>query len=236
MSHQFPLSDDQKRRSVIKKIGIGVLVSGSGSNLQSLIDNIEAGRLDAKIHIVISNNEDAYALKRCRKHNIATAVVDHRDFSFREDFDRQLVTILNEYDVELVVMAGFMRILTPVFFRAFPMRIMNIHPALLPAFPGLHVQQQAIDYGAKFSGCTVHFADKGIDSGPVIIQAVVPVYGDDDADSLAGRILKEEHRIYPQAVQYYAEGRILITGRKVTILNTVKSEQTSLINPPLSET
>ena len=147
------------------------------------------------------------------------AVIDHREFDTREDYDRCVIAKLRAADVELVVMAGFMRILSPEFFRAFPRRIMNIHPALLPAFPGTHVQKKAVEYGVKFSGCTVHFADEGVDTGPIIIQSVVPVYEDDTADTLSARILKEEHRIYPQAIQYYAEGRIEIKGRKVLIRN-----------------
>jgi phosphoribosylglycinamide formyltransferase-1 len=136
--------------------------------------------------------------------------------------------------VELVLMAGFMRILTPLFFKAFPMKILNIHPALLPSFPGLHVQQKAIDYGVKFSGCTVHFADEGVDSGPIVMQAVVPVYDDDDEKTLSMRILREEHRIYPQAIQYYAEGRIDISGRIVRIMNSQSNEQATLVNPLLT--
>lgn len=234
MNVPFPLSDNQKRGGGRRKISLGVLVSGNGSNLQSLIENIENNRLDGRISIVISNNQDAYALKRCRKHNIPTAVVDHNLFASREDFDRRMIEILNASGVELVVMAGFMRILTPVFFQAFPMKILNIHPALLPSFPGLHVQQKAVDYGVKFSGCTVHFADEGVDSGPIVIQAVVPVYDNDDGKSLSERILQEEHRIYSQAIQYYAEGRIAITGRRVRILNSIPSENTALINPSLT--
>jgi len=236
MTDQFTSSETQGVREARRKTVLGVLVSGNGSNLQSLIENIENKKLDGQISVVISNNPCAYALERCRKHNIPTAVVDHRRFAAREDFDRRVIEILKASGVELVVMAGFMRILTPLFFRAFPMKIINIHPALLPAFSGLHVQQKAIDYGVKFSGCTVHFADEGVDSGPVIIQAVVPVYDDDDASSLSKRILAEEHRIYPQAIQYYAEGRIEINGRKVRILNSTRREHTALINPPLTIT
>jgi len=217
-----------------KKIPVGVLASGSGSNLQSLIDHIEAGRLDAEIRVVLCNNADAYALERCRKHSIPARVVDHRAFASRELFDRRMIEILNACGVTLVVMAGFMRILSPEFFRAFPLRIMNIHPALLPSFPGTHVQQKALDYGARFSGCTVHFADEGVDSGPIIIQAVVPVFDEDTAESLAERILKEEHRIYPQAVQYYAEGRIEIAGRRVRIRNGCAATEKALHNPPLT--
>jgi phosphoribosylglycinamide formyltransferase 1 len=218
----------------MKRIGIGVLVSGSGSNLQSLIDHIESGTLDSEIKIVISNNPNAYALERCRKHKILSAVVDHHRYASREDFDRRIIEIMVAAGVELVVMAGFMRILSSAFFRAFPMRIMNIHPALLPAFPGTHVQQKAVDYGVKFSGCTVHFAEEGIDSGPIIIQSVVPVYEDDTGETLAARILKEEHRIYPQAIQYYAEGRIEIQGRKVKIKSGNRVPGNAIYNPPLS--
>lgn len=216
-----------------KRIPIGVLASGSGSNLQSLIDHIEAGRLDAEICVVLCNNADAYALERCRKHGIQAHLVDHRAFATRELFDRRMIEILNDCGAILVVMAGFMRILTSEFFRAFPLRIMNIHPALLPSFPGTHVQQKALDYGVRFSGCTVHFADEGVDSGPIIIQAVVPVFDEDTAESLAERILKEEHRIYPQAVQYYAEGRIEISGRRVRIRNCCAATDKALHNPPL---
>jgi phosphoribosylglycinamide formyltransferase-1 len=219
---------------MVKKISIGVLVSGSGSNLQSLIDHIDQGTLDAEIRLVLSNNPDAFALERCRKRGIPTAVVDHREFPSRELFDGRMIEILNDAGVELVVMAGFMRILSREFFRAFPLRIMNIHPALLPAFPGTHVQQKAVDYGVKFSGCTVHFVDEGVDTGPIIIQAVVPVYDEDDAEILAARILKEEHRIYPQAVQYYAEGRIEIEGRRVRIRNICRATETVSQNPPLT--
>lgn len=233
MDQLFPTSDIARNNTTRRKIPIGVLVSGNGSNLQSLIDHTENGKLDAEIRIVISNNQEAYALERCRKHNIPTAVVNHRDFDTRESFDRRMIEILNASGVELVVMAGFMRVLSPVFFQAFPMKIMNIHPALLPSFPGIHVQQKAADYGVKFSGCTVHFAEEGVDSGPIIIQAVVPVYDDDDGETLADRILKEEHRIYPQAIQYYAEGIIELIGRKVRILNIPHSSEKSLYNPPL---
>ena len=219
---------------MLQKIGIGVLVSGSGSNLQSIIDHIEDGTLDAEIRVVLSNNAEAYALERCKKHGILAAVVDHRQFSSREEFDRRVIEILKRSGVDLVVMAGFMRILSPEFFRAFPQKILNIHPALLPAFPGIHVQQKAVEYGVKFSGCTVHFADEGVDTGPIIIQAVVPVLEDDTAEDLAARILKEEHRIYPQAIQYYAEGRIEIEGHKVRIRSERRMKEIALHNPPLT--
>jgi phosphoribosylglycinamide formyltransferase-1 len=217
-----------------QKIDLGILVSGNGSNLQAIIDRCAEGTLDAKIRIVLSNNPKAYALERCRKHGIPAMVIDHHEFPSRELFDRRAVELLKAAGVELVVMAGFMRILSSEFFRSFPLRIMNIHPALLPAFPGIHVQQEALEYGVKFSGCTVHFADEGVDSGPIIIQAVVPVYDDDTADTLADRILNEEHRIYPQAIQYYAEGRIEMEGRKVRIKNERRTIKKALHNPSLT--
>jgi phosphoribosylglycinamide formyltransferase 1 len=216
------------------KLNIGVLVSGSGSNLQSLIDNIEKGLLDAKINVVVSNNPDAYALERARKHGIPGIVIEHTGYKAREDFDRAIIGALNAHPVELVVLAGFMRVLTPLFLDVFPMRVINIHPALLPAFPGTHVQQQAITYGAKFSGCTVHFVDKGVDTGPIIIQSVVPIYDSDDENTLAARILQEEHRIYPQAIQYYSEGKLDIRGRRVYIRNGNEAEISPLHNPALT--
>jgi len=217
------------------KLKLGVLVSGGGSNLQAIIDNIEAGRLDAQISVVISNNADAFSLQRCRNHNVPAIVVDHRDYTSRNDFDRHLIDVLRSYDVELVVMAGFMRILTKSFLAAFPMRIMNIHPALLPAFPGLHVQKQALDYGVRFSGCTVHFADGGVDTGPIIIQAVVPVFDEDNEERLAARILQEEHKIYSRAIQWYAENRLEVQGRKVLLKGNRGGDIRAQHNPPLSE-
>ncbi|MCX7817260.1 MAG: phosphoribosylglycinamide formyltransferase [Syntrophales bacterium] len=214
-------------------INIGVLVSGSGSNLQAIIDNIERGRLDARIAIVISNNPEAYALERCRRHGVPYVVIRHEDYATRESFDRAMIDVLNANGVELVVMAGFMRILSREFLDAFPMRIMNIHPALLPSFPGLHGQKKAVEYGVKFSGCTVHFADEGVDTGPVIIQAVVPVLPDDTEESLAARILREEHKIYSQAIQWYAEGRLEVKGRKVIVKGQKIPNTEPLFNPPL---
>jgi phosphoribosylglycinamide formyltransferase-1 len=211
-------------------VKIGVLVSGSGSNLQAIIDNIEAGRLDAEIRIIVSNLPDVYALERARKHGIPSLVLPHKGLK-REEFDRKLVEVLKENDVELVVLAGFMRIVTPVLLRAFPMRVMNIHPALLPAFPGVHVWQAEVDYGVKFAGCTVHFVDEGTDTGPIIIQAVVPVYDGDTADTLNARILKQEHRVYSQAIQLYAEGKIRIQGRRVLTPGHPQAADEFLINP-----
>ena len=217
-----------------KKVNMGVLVSGSGTNLQSIIDNSEKGFLDADIKVVISNNPDSYALERSKKHNIPAVLIEQSDFTNREDFDRKMIEILNSYSVELVAMAGFMRILSPAFLKAFPMRVINIHPAILPSFPGLHGQQQAFDYGVKFSGCSVHFADEGVDTGPIIIQAVVPVYDDDTEDSLSERILKEEHKIYSQAIQRYAEGKLEVVGRKVRVKDHKQIGDSPLHNPPLT--
>ena len=216
-------------------VNLGVLVSGSGSNLQSIIDNIERGTLPARIGIVVSNNPEAFALERARKHGIAAVVIEHTGFADREAYDRRVVNTLQAHGVELVVLAGFMRVLSPFFLRSFPMRVMNIHPALLPSFPGTHGQRKAFDYGVKFSGCTVHFADEGVDTGPIIIQAVVPVYDADTEDTLSRRILKEEHRIYPQAIRLYAEGKLHVEGRKVRVLDHPEPEDSPRHNPPVTD-
>lgn len=213
---------------------VGVLASGSGTNLQAIIDRTLEGTLAAEIAVVIANNPTAGALGRAERAGLPNLCIDHRKFSKRELFDQALVRALQDAEVELVVLAGFMRIITPTFIEAFPERVINIHPALLPAFPGLHVQQQAIDYGARFSGCTVHFVDGGVDTGPIIIQAVVPVLSDDTEETLAARILEQEHKIYPQAIQWFAEGRVHIKGRKVSIEKSIRTAPTSMINPPLS--
>lgn len=213
---------------------IGVLVSGSGSNLQSIIDNIELGNIKAEISVVISNVAGVYALERAKKHNIPTEVIDHRNFKTREEFDKKLVQVLKSYNVELVVMAGFLRVITKVLLDAFPMKVLNIHPALLPAFPGLHVQKKALDYGVKFAGCTVHFADEGVDSGPIIIQGIVPVLDNDTEETLSKRILKVEHKIYPMAIKLYAEGRLKISDRRVIIDPPLSADENQyLTNPPI---
>ncbi|MFZ3156334.1 MAG: phosphoribosylglycinamide formyltransferase [Smithella sp.] len=198
---------------------LGVLISGNGSNLQSIIDHIEKGSLKAIIKIVISNNPDAYGAIRAKKHGIPVVILKHTDFKNKEDFDLELIKILKSNQVDLVILAGFMRILTPAFLKAFSHKIMNIHPALLPSFPGIHGQKQAVEYGVKISGCTVHFVDEGVDTGPIIIQSAVQVLDDDTEETLAARILKKEHMIYPQAIQLFADGKIEIKGRKVLIKN-----------------
>ncbi len=214
-------------------VKLGVLVSGSGSNLQVIIDNIEAGRLDVRIQVVLSNAAGVYALERAQKHGIPTLVLPHKGLK-REEYDQKLVEALRAHEVELVILAGFMRIVTPVLLRAFPMRVMNIHPALLPSFPGTHVWQAEVDYGVKFAGCTVHFVDEGTDTGPIIIQAVVPVYDQDTADTLNARILKQEHKIYSQAIQLYAQGRLKIKGRRVLTEGYPQPPEDFMINPPLT--
>ncbi len=216
----------------MRKLKVAVLASGSGTNLQSIIDQTVAGRIAAEIVLVISNNPDAGALERAAQAGIPTACINHREFGSRQNFDQKVVRALQEAGTELVVLAGFMRIISDVFLAAFPQRIINIHPSLLPAFPGLHVQQKAIDYGARFSGCTVHIVDGGVDSGPIVIQAVVPVSSDDTEETLAARILKQEHKIYPQAIQWFAEGRICIEGRRVIIRDRGDLPEAQ-INPPL---
>lgn len=203
--------------SNMSKLRLGVLASGSGSNLQAIIDSIKCGNLPCEIAVVISDKPDAYALKRAELYGIKTEAVQSKTFHNKEAFDTELVRILKDHNVELVVLAGFMRVVTRILINAFPMRIMNIHPALLPSFPGLHVQKKAIEYGAKFSGCTVHFVDEGVDTGPIIIQAVVPVYDNDTEETLSARIIKEEHRIYPYAIKLFAEGRLEVRGRRVTV-------------------
>ena len=196
---------------------LGVLISGNGSNLQSIVDHIEKGSLKAIIKIVISNNPEAYGITRAKKHGIPIVVLKNGDFKNKEEFDLELIRILKSNFVDLVILAGFMRIITPTLLKAFPHKIMNIHPALLPSFPGIHGQKQALEYGVKLSGCTVHFVDEGVDTGPIIIQSAVQVFDDDTEETLAARILKEEHRIYSQAIQLFAEGKIEIKGRKVRI-------------------
>jgi len=204
-------------RDLSQPCALAVLVSGNGSNLQVIIDRIESGELNARIACVISNNPDAYALTRAQAHAIPTIVHEISGFTGRREYDAALVKILQGFGVELVVLAGFMRILSDVMVSAFPDAIMNIHPALLPAFPGLHAQQQALDYGVKFSGCTVHFVDCGTDTGPIILQAVVPVNQDDTEAALSARIQAEEHRTFPQAIRLFVEGKIHVDGRLVRI-------------------
>ena len=210
---------------------IAVLVSGSGSNLQAIIDASEAGGIPGKVGVVVSNKVDAYGLVRARNHGIPAESVDHRSFDSREAFDARLVEIIRSHGADLVCLAGFMRLVTPVFLRAFPGRILNIHPALLPSFPGTHGPRDALRYGVRFSGCTVHFLDEGVDTGPIVVQAVVPVYEDDTEETLAARILSEEHRIYPMAIRLFLEGKLTVSGRRVFTGDTGKIPDFSRRNP-----
>ncbi len=196
---------------------IGVLASGRGSNLQAIIDAIEAGKLDCRLAVVVSDRADAQALERALKHGAPGIFVDPKSYANREAFDQAVLGVLAEHRVELVCLAGYMRVLSPTFVRALPAQIMNIHPALLPVFPGLHAQRQALQYGVKVSGATVHFVDEGVDTGPIICQAAVQVREDDTEETLAARILAEEHQLYPRAVRLYAEGRLAIVGRRVLV-------------------
>lgn len=199
-------------------VSIAVLVSGNGSNFQAIVDAIEAGRIThAHIACLVSNKADAFALERAKKHNITSIVLDHKSYPNRQAYDAALVEVLHQHGVQLVILAGFMRLLSPVMINAFPNSIMNIHPALLPAFPGLDAQQQALDYGARYTGCTVHFVDSGTDTGPIILQAVVPILGCDTIETLTQRIHGEEHRTYVEAVRLFCEGRLHVEGRKVII-------------------
>lgn len=211
-------------------LNIGVLVSGSGSNLQAIIDAVEAGSLKCAIRVVISNRPSAFAVERAKKHSIPVEIITRDEFPLREAYDAEMAQRLKKHGVDLVVMAGFMRLITGEMLSAFPMRIINIHPSLLPAFPGLDVQKKAIEHGVRFSGATVHFVDAGLDSGPIIIQAVVPVKDSDTTETLSQRILVEEHRIYPIAIQLYAEGRLTIIGRRVLVADATTPEA-ALVNP-----
>jgi phosphoribosylglycinamide formyltransferase-1 len=216
----------------MKKIKLGVLVSGRGSNLQAIIDNIGNGSLGAELAVVISDQPDAYALERARKHGIPGVHVSAKGYRGRRDeYDSLLVQELRKHDVGLVVLAGFMRIITPTLLKAFPQRVINIHPALLPAFPGLHVQKAALEHGVKFSGCTVHFVDEGMDTGPIIIQAVVPVLDNDTEDTLSSRILAQEHKIYSRAIQLIAEDRLRIEGRRVLVTGGRTATEDFLMHP-----
>jgi phosphoribosylglycinamide formyltransferase-1 len=217
----------------VSTLTIGVLASGRGSNFQSIIDSIESGYIDAEIRLLIADNAAAFALERAKKHDIECVVMPPRRFGSRDLYFGSITEELKKRGVRLVVLAGFMRIVGKPLIEAFPNGIMNIHPALLPAFPGLHGQKQAIDYGVKISGCTVHFVDEGMDTGPVIIQAAVPVMDDDTEEALSERILTHEHRIFPEAIKLFAEGRLEIVGRRVKIKKARRGEK-ALINPPLS--
>jgi phosphoribosylglycinamide formyltransferase-1 len=198
-------------------INIGVLISGRGSNLQAIIDASEKGDIPAKVAVVVSNNPKAHGLERAKKHNIPTAVFDPKAFSDKNIYELEIVKTLKKKKVELICLAGYMRIVGPVLLEHFYGKMINIHPSLLPSFPGLHAQKQALEHGAKVSGVTVHFVDEGCDTGPIILQTAVPVLDDDTEEDLSDRILEQEHKIYPEAIKLFAEGKLKIEGRRVII-------------------
>lgn len=202
-----------------KKHVLGVLCSGRGTDLQSIIDAVNAGQIDAKIGVVITDKPGVMALERAEKAGIKNICINRKEFADRQSFEEKLTEALKAEGVTLVVLAGFMRILSPYFVHEFSGRIMNIHPALLPSFTGAHAHRDVLAYGVKVSGCTVHFVDEGMDSGPIILQAAVPVFQDDTEDTLGARVLEQEHILYPKAIQLYVEGRLRVDGRHVTILD-----------------
>lgn len=196
---------------------LGVLASGRGTDLQSIIDAARRGELHATIGVVLSDNPDAFALMRAKKAGIPAICVNRKEYDGREPFEQALIKELEAKGVTLVVLAGFMRILTPLFVRHYKGKILNIHPALLPSFPGAHAHRDVLAYGVKVSGCTIHFVDEGTDSGPIIAQAAVPVFDGDTEDTLGARVLEQEHKLYPQVIEWYCEGRLHIEGRHVRI-------------------
>ena len=202
----------------VKKLPIAVFVSGRGTNLQSIIDAIESGKLDAEIKLVISNRSKAYALKRCEKHGIPYEVIPSKNYKDPKEWGKALIEAVKKSGAELIVLAGFMKIVPPNFIEAFENRIINIHPSLLPAFRGLDAQKQAFDYGVTITGCSVHLVTPELDAGPIIAQAAVPVLPNDTAQTLANRILEHEHRIYPQVIQWFAENRVKVDNGKVVVL------------------
>lgn len=205
-------------RSPRKKGKIAVFISGRGSNFVAIHEAILAGRINAETGLVFTNKEDAPGLRIARERNLPTLFLDPKAYSSREDYDRVVIEEMTKRDIDLICLAGYMRILTIPFCQEFKNRMMNIHPALLPAFPGLHVQKKALEWGVRYSGATVHFVTPEVDMGPIILQAVVPVLQDDTEETLSDRILKEEHKIYPEAVRLYFEGKLEVRGRRVFIL------------------
>ncbi|MFA5839057.1 MAG: phosphoribosylglycinamide formyltransferase [Candidatus Margulisiibacteriota bacterium] len=199
-------------------LNLGVLISGRGSNLQAIIDACEKGELPAKVAVVITNNSLAYGVERAKKHNIPVLAIEPNQFKDKNTYELEIVKILQQHAVQLVCLAGYMRIIGPVLLEHFQGRMINIHPALLPSFPGLHGQKQALEHGVKISGATVHYVDEGCDTGPIILQAAVTVLENDTEEGLSQRILEQEHLLYPQAIKLIAEGKTKIEGRKVRII------------------
>ena len=208
-------------------LALGVLVSGRGSNLVAILDAIQEGTLDATVKVVVSNKATAAGLEGVKERGIQTVFINPKTFAQeenpREAYDLAVGSLLQEHGVECVVLAGYMRIVTPVLIRMFPWKMMNIHPSLLPAFPGLDAQRQALEWGAKVSGCSVHFVTEGVDEGPIISQIAVPIHENDTVDTLSARILEQEHQLYPQAIQLMAQGRLQLEGRTVRVLHEVES-------------
>ncbi|HEY2386860.1 MAG TPA: phosphoribosylglycinamide formyltransferase [Candidatus Binatia bacterium] len=216
-----------------RPLRVGVLLSGSGTNLQAMIDAIAAGSLDARIAVVVSNDPAAQGLARAARHGIPTVTVPHGDFPTRTAFDAKVVEVLRAHDVELVALAGFMRLVTPVLLAAFPHRVLNIHPALLPAFPGLHAERQALAHGVRVTGVTVHFVDEQTDHGPIILQVAVPILPDDDEERLHARVQRQEHLAYARAIQLIAEDRVRVEGRRVVITDAGHDGDAALASPPI---
>ena len=198
-----------------EKFKLAVLVSGRGSNLQAIIDKIESNCLSADIALVLSNVKDAFALERGKRHGLDTVFLDPKTFPNRDEYENKMIEILQAKSIDLICLAGFMQILGKKFIQAFPDKIINIHPSLLPAFPGLNVQKKALEHGAKFSGCTVHFVNEEVDGGPIILQSTVPIIDEDDVTSLSERILEQEHIIYPEAIRLIIEKKLVFSGRRV---------------------
>ena len=220
-------------------IKLGILASGSGSNAQAMIDAVESGKLDAEICVIIANRPSAKVLERAARHGIPHICIDHKTFPDRESFDLRMVEELQKAGVDTVALAGYMRLVTPAFLDAFPGRVLNIHPAILPSFPGTHGARDAWEYGAKFSGCTVHVVNPVMDGGPIIVQAILPVRQDEDDEQLLDRIHVFEHRIYVQALQWMAEGRLHLEGRRMLLEPAERAlapqPELGLIWPPLEE-
>lgn len=214
---------------------LGVLASGSGSNLQSILDACAAGRLSAEVAVVVSNVPGAKALDRAKAAGVPAILLPHGGFPSRDAYDAAVIEALRRHGVEVVCLAGFMRLITPTLLGEFQNKILNIHPALLPSFPGLHAVRQALDAGVRVSGCTVHLVDLGTDTGPILVQAAVPVLDGDTEETLAARILEQEHRCYPRAIQLLAEGRVSVEGRKVRIRASAPDATRTLASPPLED-
>lgn len=212
-------------------LALGVLLSGRGTNLQALIDAITAGHLHARIAVVVSNVPDAGGLDRARRYGLTAVTLAHRAAPSREAYDQQLVDVLRAHGAELVVLAGFMRLVTPVLLNAYPERVVNVHPALLPAFPGLHAERQALNHGVRLTGVTVHFVDEKTDHGPILAQAAVPILPNDTEATLHARIQRQEHRLFPFAIQLIAEGRVRIEGRRVVVHGMTPTPDAVLASP-----